>query len=247
VLSIAQVLWVIILRFQGVGHNGAMRFPTPWLVVVGLTVAAALFAGCEPSGSSDAPIESTAPPSPEAVQKLVGPGCAAYAKKYVTGPGSVAALADQTAATALDDHPMLRLFSSAVSGGLNQKVDLTQELDAGEFTVFAPTDDAFRAKVPNPWARTLAEPKSADALTDLLLFHLVVGQRAPSELAGSLETRGGEKLRIERDGDRIRIADQANVVCGGLRTANATIYLIDSVLMPSSQATSTPTPTAPAP
>ena len=68
-----------------------------------------------------------------------------------------------------------------------------------------------------------------------MLFHLVVGQKAPDELSGTVETRGGEKLAIERDGDRIRIAGQANVVCGGLRTANATIYLIDSVLMPSTK------------
>jgi uncharacterized surface protein with fasciclin (FAS1) repeats len=181
------------------------------------------------------------------MQKLVGPGCAAYAKKYTTGPGSVAALADQPVATAINDHPMLRLFASAVSGELNKRVNLTQELDAGEFTIFAPTDEAFRAKVPKQWMRTLADPKSADALTDLLLFHLAVGQKAPSDLPASLETRGGEKLTIERDGDRIRVADQANVVCGGLRTANATIYLIDSVLMPPSQATPTTTPTASTP
>lgn len=224
-----------------------MRFPTPRIFAVGAILAAAFVAGCEPTGSPESPIESTAPPSPQAVQKLVGPGCAAYAKKYVTGPGSVAAMADQPVATAIGDHPMLRLFASAVSGGLNKKVDLTQELDAGEFTIFAPTDEAFRAKVPKQWSRTLSEPKSADALTDLVSFHLVVGQRAPSELSGSVETRGGEKLSIERDGDRIRIADQANVVCGGLRTANATIYLIDSVLMPPSQATATATPTTPAP
>jgi uncharacterized surface protein with fasciclin (FAS1) repeats len=217
-----------------------MRFPTPRVLAVGVAMAGALAAGCEPSGSPETQFESTAPPSQEAAQKLVGPGCAAYAKKYTTGPGSVAALADQPVAAAIEDHPMLRLFASAISGELNERVKLTQVLDAGEFTIFAPTDDAFRAKVPEQWMRTLAEPKSADALTDLLLFHLVAGQRAPSELPGSLETRSGEKLSIERDGDRIRIADQANVVCGGLRTANATIYLIDSVLMPSSQATQTP-------
>jgi uncharacterized surface protein with fasciclin (FAS1) repeats len=226
-----------------------MRFPTPRVLVVGVgvVVAGALVAGCEPSRSPETQIESTAPPSQAAAQKLVGPGCAAYAKKYTTGPGSVAALADQPVATAIEDHPMLRLFASAISGELNERVNLTQELDAGEFTIFAPTDDAFSAKVPKQWMRTLAEPKSADALTDLLLFHLVVGQRAPNELSGSLETRGGEKLTIERDGDRIRVGDQANVVCGGLRTANATIYLIDSVLMPPSQATSTATPTSSAP
>ena len=213
-----------------------------------MAVAAALIAGCEPTGPPETNIESTAPPSPEAVQKLVGPGCAAYAKKYPTGPGSVAAVADQPVAAAIADHPMLRLFASAISGELNERVDLTQELDAGDLTIFAPTDDAFRAKLPKQWTRTLAKPENADALTDLLLFHVVVGRRSPSDLSGSLETRGGEKLSLERDGDRIRIADQANVVCGGLRTANATIYLIDSVLMPSSQAdpdrdaTSSPAP-----
>lgn len=224
-----------------------MRFPTPRILVVGLALSAAFVAGCEPSGSPETPIESTAPPSPQAVQKLVGPGCASYAKKYATGPGSLAVLADQSAATALEDHPALELFAAAVSGGLNEKVDLTRELDAGQFTILAPTDEAFRAKVPQPWARTLSEPKSADALTDLVEFHLIVGQREPSELSGSLETRGGEKLSIERDGDRIRIADQANVVCGGLRTANATVYLIDSVLMPSTQATPSAPATSPAP
>lgn len=224
-----------------------MRFPTPRGLVVCAAVAAALVAGCEPTRSPESQIESTAPSSPEAVLKLVGPGCAAYAKTYATGPGSVAAMADQPAAAAIGDHPMLRLFASAISGELNERVDLTQELDAGEFTIFAPTDNAFRAKLPKEWTRTLAEPKNADALTDVLSFHLADGRRSPSDLSGSLETQGGEKLSVERDGDRIRIADQANVVCGGLRTANAMIYLIDSVLMPSSRATSTATPTTAAP
>lgn len=210
-------------------------------------LVATTLASCEPTGSPETPIESTAPPSPEAVQKLVGPACAAYAKRYPTGPGSVTVLAGQPAAAAIADHPMLRLFASAVSGELNERVDLTQELDAGEFTIFAPTDAAFRAKLPKQWTRTLAEPGSADALTDLLSLHLVTGQRSPRELSGSLETGGGEKLRVEREGDRIRVADQANVVCGGLRTANATLYLIDSVLMPASNATPAATATSPTP
>ncbi len=224
-----------------------MSFPTPAVVLAALVMATGVAAGCERSDAPDAQIESTAPPSLEAAQTLVGPGCAAYAKKYVTGPGSIVELADKPAAEAIEDHPMLRLFASAISGDLNERVDLTQELDAGEFTIFAPTDDAFSAKVPKQWTRTLAEPKSADALTDVLRFHIIEKEQAPRDLSGSLETLGAEKLPIERDGDRIRIADQANVVCGGLRTANATIYLIDSVLMPPSQATSTATPTTAAP
>lgn len=221
-----------------------MSFPTP-AVVVALVMSAAFIAGCDRTDSPGLQIESTAPPSPGAAQALVGPGCAAYAKKYATGPGSVARLADQPVTEAIEDHPMLELFASAISGELNERVDLTRELDAGGFTIFAPTDDAFRAKVPKQWTRTLAAPKSADALTNLLRFHIVVGEQDPGDLSGSLETHGGEKLTIGRDGDRIRVAEQANVVCGGLRTANATIYLIDSVLMPASQASSSPaTPSA---
>lgn len=228
---------------------GAMKLRTP-AACVGLAFAAAVAAGCEPTAQPKPVIESTAPASPEVAQKLVGPGCTAYAKKYATGPGSVAALADQPVGEAIEDHPMLRLFASAISGELNPKVKLDDELNSGEFTVFVPTDDAFSAKVPEQWARTLAKPENADALTDVLMYHLVIGQRAPSQLSGELQTRGGQRLTITReDDDRIRIADQANVVCGGLRTANATIYLIDSVLMPADNtAAPSETPTAsPAP
>jgi uncharacterized surface protein with fasciclin (FAS1) repeats len=216
----------------------AMRFvpfpPTPARAVAlaVMLCAATAVASCEPSTSPETAIESTAPPSPEAVQELVGPGCSAYSKKYATGPGSVVELADKPVAEAIEEHPMLTRFAAAISGELNAKVNLAEDMDAGEYTVFAPTDAAFKAKVPRDWERTLAEPKSADALTDLLMYHLAIGQRSPSDLRGEIETRGGEKLEISTDGDRIRIADQANVVCGGLHTANATIYLIDSVLMP---------------
>lgn len=218
----------------------AMRFlrfaPTTLRAVAfaAMMLAVTAVAACEPSTSPETTIESTAPPSPAAVQELVGPGCAAYSKKYPTGPGSVVELADKPVAEAIEDHPMLTRFAAAISGELNAKVNLADEMDAGEYTVFAPTDAAFKAKVPDDWERTLAEPKSAEALTDLLMYHLAIGQRNPSDLRGEIETRGGEKLEISTDGDRIRIADQANVVCGGIHTANATIYLIDSVLMPPS-------------
>jgi uncharacterized surface protein with fasciclin (FAS1) repeats len=51
-------------------------------------------------------------------------------------------------------------------------------------------------------------------------------------LGGTLETLDGETIRVTSAGDRIRVAGQANVVCGGLHAANATLYLIDTVLMP---------------
>lgn len=201
------------------------------LAAAALLVAAAGAAGCEPSGSPELTVESTAPPSPQAAQDLVGPGCDAYVKKHASGPGSIASLADQDAAAAIEDHPDLTMLAKAISGDLNEQVDLVDELNGGEFTIFAPTDAAF-AKLPQESVRALAEARSAKALTDLLFFHLAVGERSPAELGDQVETRGGEKLAIAQQEDRIRIAGQANVICGGLHTANATLYLIDSVLIP---------------
>ncbi|MCW2830916.1 MAG: fasciclin, partial [Aeromicrobium sp.] len=39
-------------------------------------------------------------------------------------------------------------------------------------------------------------------------------------------------VKVTGSGDDIRVGDQASVICGGVKTANATVYLIDTVLMP---------------
>ncbi|WP_332641829.1 fasciclin domain-containing protein [Aeromicrobium sp.] len=49
---------------------------------------------------------------------------------------------------------------------------------------------------------------------------------------GTLKTVNGAELTVTGSGDDIKVGDQASVICGGVRTANATVYLIDSVLMP---------------
>jgi uncharacterized surface protein with fasciclin (FAS1) repeats len=193
--------------------------------------AAIILAGCQVARSPEPVIESTAPPAAHAMQDLVGPGCDAYVRSHATGPGSASAIAKQTAATAIGDHPQLTQFAKAISGRLNPKVNLAGRLDGGEFTIFAPTDAAF-AKLPAESLRTLAEPGSAGALTDLLLSHAVRGQRTPAKLAGTMETLEGETLKVSAAGERVRIGGQANLVCGGLHAANATLYLIDTVLMP---------------
>lgn len=200
---------------------------------VGAAMLAVTLAGCERSGNTEPTIEPSAAPSPSVTQSLAGPGCAAYVKRYTDGPGSLEDLADKNLAGAIKSHPQLTTFADAATGKLNARVNLTKELDGGEFTVFAPTDRAF-AKLPDETVQALANEGSVDALTELLMLHLVVGERRPASIAGTFDTRGGEKLRVVADGDRIRVADQANVICGGIRTANATLYLIDTVLVPPS-------------
>jgi uncharacterized surface protein with fasciclin (FAS1) repeats len=196
-----------------------------------LVVALAALAGCNVTESPEPAIESTAPPAAHVTHDLVGPGCDAYIRDHATGAGSATAIARQSAAVAIEDHPELTEFAKAISGGLNPNVHLADQLDAGKFTIFAPTDSAF-AKLPSQSLRTLAEPQSAAALTDLLMSHVVKGEQNPHTVGGTLETLDGETIKVTSAGDRIRVDGQANVVCGGLHAANATLYLIDTVLMP---------------
>ena len=74
---------------------------------------------------------------------LVGTGCAGYAEKVPAGAGSVSGMAMDPVATAASNNPVLTTLTAAVSGKLNPGVNLVDTLNGGEFTVIAPTDDAF--------------------------------------------------------------------------------------------------------
>jgi len=169
-----------------------------------------------------------AAPSAAADTALVGPGCAGYAAQVPDGPGSVAGMAASPLTVAASNSPVLTTLASAVSGGLNPSVNLVETLDGGQFTVFAPTNDAF-AKID---AATLDKLKTDSALlTSILTYHVVPGQAGPDQVVGTHKTVEGADLTVSGDGDHLMV-NAANVVCGGIRTTNATVYLIDSVLLP---------------
>lgn len=160
---------------------------------------------------------------------LVGSGCAAYAEMVPTGAGSVAGMALDPVAVAASNNPMLKTLTAAVSGKLNPKVNLVDTLNGSEFTVFAPVDSAF-AKIP---AETLESLKTDDTtLSKILTYHVVAGQIAPDKIAGTHKTVEGGTLEVTGSGNNIMINGKSTVVCGGVKTANATVYLVDTVLMP---------------
>ncbi|KEP74552.1 fasciclin [Microbacterium sp. SUBG005] len=160
---------------------------------------------------------------------LVGPGCADYAAAVPSGAGSVEGMAADPVAVAASNNPLLTTLTAAVSGQLNPNVNLVDTLNGGEFTVFAPVDDAF-AKID---AATIESLKTdTDTLTKILTYHVVPGQIAPDEIDGTHTTVEGQDVTVAGSGDSITVNDSANVICGGVQTANATVYLIDSVLMP---------------
>jgi transforming growth factor-beta-induced protein len=144
--------------------------------------------------------------------------------------GTLEGMTDDPVATAASNNPVLTTLVTAVGAA-----DLGDTLNGAEaLTVFAPTDCAFAQLDPATLQAALDDPSGL--LTEVLGFHVIAGQRLSSEdLAGvtELETFTGAMLPIEVDGDTITVGGgQATVLVPDIQTANATVFLIDAVMLP---------------
>lgn len=213
-------------------------------ITSGITLAlAGAFALSACSGGASSSMSATSEPSMSAsasastgmmdpAANLVGTGCAAYAAAVPSGSGSVAGMAADPVATAASNNPLLTTLVSAVSGKLNPGVNLVDTLNGGKFTVFAPVDDAF-AKID---AATIDSLKTDSAtLTKILTYHVVPGEIQPSDIVGTHKTVEGQTLEVTGSGDNLKVNGNSAVICGGVQTANAVVYLVDTVLMPPAQ------------
>lgn len=163
-----------------------------------------------------------------AAPNLVGAGCTNYAALHPNGPASVSGMSQDPVAVAASNNPDLTTLTAALSGKLNPQVNLVETLNNGQYTVFAPTDAAF-SKLP---AATLDDLKTnSDKLKSILTYHVVSGQLSPAQVEGSHNTVQGAPVTVTGMGDGLKV-NEAGLVCGGVPTANATVYMIDTVLMP---------------
>jgi uncharacterized surface protein with fasciclin (FAS1) repeats len=216
------------------------------LAITGCSSNVAETKPASPAGSPGTTRTSAAPPPSPAVTTtssrtapagLVGDGCVEYSDKVPAGPGSLNGMSRDPVAVAISNSLLLTTLAGALSGRLNPEVDLTGKLNAGQFTVFAPTDDAFGKLAPE----TIEELKTdAQLLTSVLNYHVVADRADPKTIEGEHQTVQGQPLNVTGSGDGLRVND-ATVVCGGINTANATVYLIDKVLMPPPSAPATST------
>ena len=142
------------------------------------------------------------------------------------GDGSFVGMATEPVATAASANPLLSTLVAAVTAG-----DLGDALNSADgITVFAPVNDAFAA-FPKKDLKALLKDK--ETLTAVLTHHVVAGQLTPEDLAGEHETLNGDMVTVEGSGEDFTVDGDAAVICGNVPTANATVYIIDSVLMPS--------------
>jgi uncharacterized surface protein with fasciclin (FAS1) repeats len=217
--------------------NTLLRTRTLGLAALALTATMGLSAcGSEDAGgttasdettSSSSPMESESPSeSPMESEEAMadGPFGPACSQVPTDGEGSVEGMADDPVATAASNNPLLKTLVAAVTAA-----DLVDTLNtAQDITVFAPTDEAF-AKIPKKDLNALLKDKAA--LTAVLTHHVVPGRLTPEDVAGEHETLNKDMITVEGSGEDFT-AEGAAVVCGNVQTANANVYLIDSVMMP---------------
>lgn len=171
--------------------------------------------------TEEAPEEESADADPAA--QTYGPGCELVP---TDGAGSFGGMATEPVATAASANPLLGTLVDAVTAaGLGDTLNSQEAI-----TVFAPTDDAF-AEIPKKDLNALLG--KPEQLGGILTHHVVEGRVAPEDLSGEFDTLAGDTLTINGEGEAATIgAEEAAVLCGNIPTANATVYVIDSVLMP---------------
>ena len=182
------------------------------------------------AASSSAPMTSSAAPSPSESMSAAnasmpfGPGCAAVP---ADGAGSFTGMATDPVATAASNNPLLSTLVTAVGeAGLGETLNTAKDI-----TVFAPTNDAFAALDKATMDKAMGDPKGL--LTTVLTNHVVEGRLTPEMLAGDHKTLAGTTITVDGMGEDFTVG-KAKVVCGNVQTANATVYILDGVLLPAS-------------
>ena len=172
--------------------------------------------------ADDTPVDSTTICEPDALVEAVESG---------PEDGTLAGMTDDPVGTAASSNPVLTTLVTAVT-----EADLVDTLNsAEELTVFAPTDCAFAELDPATLEAALADPTGL--LTTVLGFHVIPQRLAAADLTDGLEleTFTGETLVVAVDGDTVSLNDGgATVQVADIETANATVHLIDSVMIPPS-------------
>ncbi len=195
------------------------------MAVLALVVAACGGDSAESTTTLAEPATTTTEAAgPDLMAANVGPACSAVP---ADGEGSFAGMADDPAATAASSNPVLSTLVTAVT-----EAGLVDTLNGpGPFTIFAPYNDAFAAIPEDQLSAILAD---TDLLTSILTLHVVAGDSMDLQQlidAGTVDTVNGESLTIEASGD-LATVNGANVICGNVQTANATVHIIDTVLTP---------------
>jgi uncharacterized surface protein with fasciclin (FAS1) repeats len=114
-----------------------------------------------------------------------------------------------------------------------EKAGLSEKLRGpGPFTVFAPTDDAFKL-MPAGRMDTLFKPENKEELASLVNYHVVSGRKSAEEIGKweNAKTVGGQSAPIKLTEGKVSI-DGAHVTSADIASSNGIIHGIDKVNVP---------------
>lgn len=133
--------------------------------------------------------------------------------------------APTTVAQTISANPQLSTASRLIQeSGLNETLQ-----GPGPYTVFVPSDDAFKA-VPPAMVDALGKDKAR--LKAVLGYHVVPGALTSADVKnGPIKTAQGSELSLYRSGTFVT-ADEAVVTTADVRATNGVVHIVDKVLMP---------------
>ncbi|HET6446294.1 MAG TPA: fasciclin domain-containing protein [candidate division Zixibacteria bacterium] len=110
--------------------------------------------------------------------------------------------------------------------------DLADALSGGEWTVFAPTDDAFAKLGLNP--NNVASAFTKAELTDILLYHALSGEVYSDKaktLVGDVVMANGQKAGLKVFDDSIFVNDDSKVIIPDISASNGVVHVVDTVIL----------------
>ena len=139
---------------------------------------------------------------------------------------------EDTLAQIIENTPELSLLNVAIN-----VANLSDSIKKGEYTVFAPNDDAFKS-IGEENLESLLEDE--EQLAEILKLHIVSGKIESSDISegeSSINTLNGENINILNNGSDITVTSQSGsggkVISPDIQASNGVIHIIDGVLLPS--------------
>ena len=202
-------------------------------IIMSLAVVALLFASCDDTKKKEAEAKAEAEKMEmEAKMKADEEAKMAEMEKMEMQKNSIASKA------------MANPNYSTLVAALKQADLAGTFMEPGEYTVFAPTNDAF-AKVPKATLDNLMKPENKEQLQGLLKYHVVKGEWKADAVvkaindnknAYNVTTLAGENLTLSLKDGKVMIKDgkgkMATVADADMDASNGVIHGVDTVLMP---------------
>ena len=151
---------------------------------------------------------------------------------------SVVAKSQELKKMVIETGSLTAMIKDSVTFSILTKALTAAELDVtlgnkGEFTIFAPTDEAF-GKLPAGVLAKLLLPENKEKLRSLLLYHVVAGKVLSTDLKdGDVKTMNGEKVKIDVSSEKIEV-DGAKVFSADVMANNGVMHTIGTVIIPKS-------------